>query len=70
MKLLSFLAVSALAEEALSRSKRSPTECRAACDADYDYGILDVTQEECYEGCGEINGIAKLANEDLGSCQK
>ena len=55
----------------LSRSKRvfTPQECRAHCDTDYDYGIVD-DKDSCYETCGMTNAVAEEANAELGSCQK
>ena len=71
MKLLFVAVASAIAETELSRAKRavSPQQCRANCDADYDYGIIE-DKDSCYDACGMVNAVAEEANAELGSCQK
>ena len=66
MKLLvAILVGAAVSETELSRNKRefTPAQCRANCDADYDYAIIE-DKDACYAGCGGDD------EEEQKHCQK
>jgi len=69
MKLLVAFLASAFAEEPLQRSRRqaeNPAQCRALCDEDFEFGLID-SKEECYKSCGVTHVSEEI--EDLGACQ-